>query len=31
MITAIVVAVGILWALSIWGRLPHDKNGRTDR
>lgn len=28
-IVCILFAVG--WAVSVWGKLPQDKNGRTDR
>jgi hypothetical protein len=31
MVNAICVLVGLLWALSVWGAVPRDKNGRTDR
>ena len=31
MVSLICVLVGLMWALSVWGAVPHDKNGRTDR
>jgi hypothetical protein len=31
MIQTVCVIVGLCWILSVWGAVPHDKNGRTDR
>ncbi len=29
--TLVIFVVGVMWVLSVWGSVPHDKNGRTDR
>ena len=28
---AVIVLVGAGWCLSVWGQVPQDKNGRSDR